>query len=76
MDIGGKLAWFLVAILISMFAAAAMSEAQKGISKSDDNTKTIGETRERIVRLETQFSSINYRLDEIKALIEKKGNGR
>lgn len=69
-DLGGKLSWLLIAAMLTGFAGISWATAIKGGEKADEALKKIGEQEIEIAVLKTNFTAINYRLDEIKALVQ------
>lgn len=71
-DLGAKLGYALVVASIMGFSGVAWAMAMRGGDRADDAIRMVNEDRQRLTRVETQFESINYRLDEIKTLIKYK----
>lgn len=69
-DLGGKLAWFLVALMITGFTGFAWAQALKGEAKADEAIQGVSENKLKIAVLTANFEAVNYRLDEIKTLIK------
>lgn len=70
-DIGGKLSWLLVAAIVGSIGNIAWAQATKGEVKADLAMEKTSKNSTEIEVLKTKFDNISYRLDEIKALIQK-----
>lgn len=73
-DIGGKLSWLVISIMLAGFGGFAWYTANKGIDKADAAMVVVNINSNRITKLETQYEAINYRLEEIKTLIKYRIN--
>lgn len=69
-DLGGKLSWFLIALMLTGFAGVAWATAIRGGEKADDAITQVGTLKTEIAVLQANFSAISYRLDEIKSIVQ------
>ena len=75
-DVSTKLAWLIIAGLLGCIGSASAYQGIKAQDKADKAIEMVNDDRNRLIRLETQFESISYRLSEIKTILERpRGNG-